>query len=467
MTSSPARGILGSLLLLTTLLAAPAAAQDLDKEGQRPAEGAANQAAAVQAAEQAREALPADAEPTFAQVLADPDNVELNARYAQAQIRRGDLKGAAATLERLLLLAPKRHELRVLYAAVLYRLDSLGEAQREFETLRKLDLPAGLRADVEDYLRRIESRRKRTHLTGRVGAGFELDQNRNAAPSSGKRLLSGTETILTSDSRRKEDASSILLGNLELRRELGGQSGHEAFGGVTYYRAEQTHTRSLNLEAYSLQGGASLKAPRMSATPTLLFDYVLLAEHKYLRNMGFSLRGDRKFGRSTLAYAELRHVYQDYTVTPGIPNAVDRTGAQVDLTLGAERVVAPTLKLGGSLSSSLKNAGRAYLGFHRTALGGNALRLVGKGRFLLAATTLGFDRYRDSDTAVSRTRRKDLNLRAGLTFGTPLAFIDPSLKELLWTTTLEYYHSWSNIQNYAYTDAKLAGMLTYRWDWGF
>ena len=60
----------------------------------------------------------------------------LSERYTQrqeldefrAQIRRGDVRGAGATLERILLMRPDLPRIRLLYAIVLYRLDNLDEA---------------------------------------------------------------------------------------------------------------------------------------------------------------------------------------------------------------------------------------------------------------------------------------------------------------------------------------------------
>jgi Flp pilus assembly protein TadD len=70
-------------------------------------------------------------EVTYEDVLANPDNIDLNFAYAQVQIARGDLKNAAATLERILLIEQDLPRVRLLYAIVLFRLDNLDEAERE------------------------------------------------------------------------------------------------------------------------------------------------------------------------------------------------------------------------------------------------------------------------------------------------------------------------------------------------
>ncbi|WP_303980791.1 M48 family metallopeptidase [Dongia mobilis] len=74
--------------------------------------------------------LPSTETVTYDQVLADPDNIELSYLYAISQIRKADLLGASATLDRLILLAPKEPNIRALRAIVLYRLDNLREAEK-------------------------------------------------------------------------------------------------------------------------------------------------------------------------------------------------------------------------------------------------------------------------------------------------------------------------------------------------
>ena len=76
---------------------------------------------------------------TFEQVLADPDNIDLNFRYAETQIRKGDVRGASATLERILLIEPDLPRVRLLYAIVQFRLENLAEAERELVRATKME----------------------------------------------------------------------------------------------------------------------------------------------------------------------------------------------------------------------------------------------------------------------------------------------------------------------------------------
>ena len=114
---------------------------------------------------------------TYAQILADPDNIDLNFQYARNQAAEGDLRGAAGTLERILLINPKLPQVRLIYAIVLFRLDNIDEAEREFRAVSGLDLSPSLRAEIASYLKRIEQRRKRTRYSAQVTFGPHYDSN--------------------------------------------------------------------------------------------------------------------------------------------------------------------------------------------------------------------------------------------------------------------------------------------------
>lgn len=460
--------LLVAVSLLLAAWPAPARGQDEEKEAQRPAREATREEEAAKAADQAEKiSAPDEAEISYEEILADPDNAEKNLAYARSRIRRGDLKGAAATLERVLLVNPNLPRVRLLYAVVLYRLDNLAEARRELETLKGLPLPPELAAEAAQYRRAVDRGLRKTQLSGRLSLGFEYDTNRNAAPSAGQRLFLDLPINLAGNARARDDTSLLLIANLEGRRDLGTQSGHEIFGSATYYRAEQTLAKTLNLQAYSLQAGGVLKTPWAQVTPSLLFDHVLLAQTTYLRNRGASLRLDKRLDRRTSLYVELKDAYQDYSRTADIPSAPDRRGIQAEATAGAERLLNPRVKLAFSLAHVSKRAARDYNAFEREAISLSHSWLPGRGTFLISSFAFNYDKYNQPDIAVSRRLRRDETFRLSWTWGAPLTLIHPSLKDLLGTVTYEYYHALSSIQNFAYTNNKLAALITYRWALGF
>lgn len=76
------------------------------------------------------------------QVYDNPDDHELNLRYAQQQIQMGEMLNAGSALERMLYENPNWHSARLLYSAVLYRLDDRKAALRELTLLDGRELNA-------------------------------------------------------------------------------------------------------------------------------------------------------------------------------------------------------------------------------------------------------------------------------------------------------------------------------------
>lgn len=63
-------------------------------------------------------------------LFADPTNIDLNLQYLQQQIAAGNYKGAAATLQRVLLLDPGSRFAKILYADIQIKLGNWSDAKR-------------------------------------------------------------------------------------------------------------------------------------------------------------------------------------------------------------------------------------------------------------------------------------------------------------------------------------------------
>lgn len=458
----PARRLLlGALCIL--LLPAAALAQDAREEGRRPAEEARGQAASSAAADESAR-LPAPAgEPSYSDVLASPDDVDLSYRYAVVQIRKGELRGASASLERILMIQPQQANARLLRALVLYRLDNLDDARRELDTLKTLRLPPDLRSTANAYSREIDRRSKRTHFGGRVGLGFEHDTNRNSAPAEGKALFLDTPLQLTGDSLRRSDQSLVGLAGLDARHQLTGPSGHEVFGGYNYYRQDQRDVPTVDLSAHSINGGALLKAFGSRWSPMAGMDYVTLSRDTFLVNRFLGMNVLRKLSTRLEGMVDFQYTYNDYRRT-ALAGALDeRSGPEWTLNLGGTYEVRPTLSVFGSFGGLEKRAAKEYNAYTRYTATISPTWLLGRGFFLNTALQASFDRYAKADTAISAKNRSDNLYRLRGTLGAPLASRG-TLGALVGTVSYEWYHSDSNIPNYSYDNTKLMMMMTYRWE---
>lgn len=453
-------------LLLSSTAAFSARAQNINDEAQKPSAESSERERVEETARQAelRRAEEGSARVSYADVLQRPDDLELNYHFAKTQVADGDLKGAAATLERILMINPALPKVHLFYAIVLYRLDNLREALRELETIRKLDMPAELKEEVETYVERIQKSLRRTNWTGTAGVGFQFDDNRNASPSSGKKLFASVPLTLTSGQRRSDFSALFLLG-IGVEHDLGLQAGHKVFANLNYYRAEQTLVDSLDLQVYNGNVGAKLNGGRSGLWKlSLPFDHLRLSQQTFLRTYGLKAEWEKRLNNKWGLYAQWLGSRHDYVKTKEVPTALERTGNLYSMEYGVNYSPAPAHRLSAGLGYARQLAFKDYYRYDRHLLSAKHAWLLGKGRFLLTSLAVQSDDYDAPDSAVSSERRHDDTIRAGSTFGYPLGNLWKPLKPVLWTFTYEYFHSLSNVLNYAYTNNKISTMFTYRWD---
>ena len=454
--------VLGAIAFLPAIVFA----EDLDKDVRRPAYSADSAEQAAETGEEAKllESVEGPADIAYADVLKDPDNIDLNYNYAKKQVREGDLKGASATLERILALAPDMSRVRLVYAVVLYRLDNLLEARRELKALESVLMPESLREEIKDYLKRIERRLRRTDISAMIGLGANYDTNRNAAPSSGERLFNDRPVVLTTG-LKEDDASSVLMARVKATHDLGLQAGHTVFAELGAYRAEQNKVNILDLQAYTLRAGGGLRTRFGEFTPAGTLGRVLLSERTYLRMSGGDVRWDYSLNKRVKLFALGQAVYQDYVNTRDITIATERTGWRTGGQAGAHYLLNPVMRLTGGAGYFRNNAKKRYNAYDRYELKGSHAWLLGKGCFLLSSLVFQSDKYLKADVAVSRAKvRKDTGLRAAFTFGAPLGFIAKPLRPLLLTVTGEKFKSDSNLTNHTYINNKAGIMLVYKGD---
>ncbi|WP_306252694.1 tetratricopeptide repeat protein [Parvularcula sp. IMCC14364] len=146
---------------------------------------------------------------TFADVVRDPSNAELNYNYAVQQMTAGDLVSAAAALERILLTDPNRHDVRLLYAVVLFRMNDLQAADRELVQLEGANLSADLAADYDYYRARVQEGRQSSRVSGQFVAGIGYDDT-----------VLGTLSDFFGFVNAESDGSAILSGNLQYEKDL-------------------------------------------------------------------------------------------------------------------------------------------------------------------------------------------------------------------------------------------------------
>ena len=409
---------------------------------------------------------------TYADVLRDPDNVELNFRFARQQVRRGDVRGSAATLERILLVNPDLAQVRLFYAVVLFRLDNVDEAEREFKTVAALEIPADVRAEVDSYLERIAVRRRVTRYTASLSLGAHYDTNRPSNPRSGTRLFFDVPIVVD---RAEGDVGYLGIASLRVDHDLGYQERHELFGSLTYYHDDQVQQDTQDLQSFTVEAGGVYRSQfwDIDVVPSVFRTHLRLSRETFFQDIGANLRFEREFGPRIKAFASTR--YADQTFSPIRENTTSqqRDGRQIEGMVGATWAYSPTMRISGDLLHFDKRAkgsgGVEIFSYDRDQVRLTHTWLLGGGQFVLNHVSYQRDRYEEPDVAVSARTRHDDIFRYRFTYGAPLGFffgpgtLWREIEDITLTASGEFLRSRSNLNNFDFKNFKAQGLLTKTW----
>jgi hypothetical protein len=191
------------------------------------------------------EATAQSLEPTYADVLRQPDDPAVNLAYALRLVREGHLNSAAATLERLLLTHPEADDVRVTYMIVLYRLDDMAGAKREADILATRKLSGVVAGEYQRYARQIEARAKPTRFTAYLGSGVRVDNDMSQF------------TDLSTANKRKRDASYISMAGIGVSHDFASGPIDRAF--AQFDAGSTMHARDSDFDLMSGKATAGIE----------------------------------------------------------------------------------------------------------------------------------------------------------------------------------------------------------------
>lgn len=467
----PIKAVLGAVFLFFVLsLSVAAFAEDAEQDANVAKSKTAAEKITAKISKKAQQQTAPDlGEVTFERVMDKPDDVNLNFQFAKQQVAQNDMLGAAATLERILIVNPELDQVRMFYAVVLFRLDNLTEAERELAALDKRELPGAIRSELKRYQKEIKKRKRSTHLSMRESVGWGFDSNRNAVPSSKQRLFGNTRLAVAAVDRAREDTHFLNITAVDVVQDLPSQAGHQLLGSFTYFLQEQTKQELLSISSYSTELGGIYKASWFNVTPLFTASHVMLSHETFLRTLGGSILLDRDFFNGRLNVFNLNKLeHQEYMDIEENLAADERLGNQYDLKQGMTIAILPTMNVTTAVGYTHKRAKHDYNAYDRITLEANHVWIWPRGQFVVNGLSVGFDEYDEPDLALASRERHDRTLRYDFTYGAPLGtllfpikkFLPDQIKDITGTFTYEYYRAFSNYTNYTYHNNKMQILFT-------
>lgn len=354
----------------------------------------------------------------FSAVLAAPDDANLNLSYAREQARIGNLAIAASTLERILILQPNRHSVRLFHAVVLYRLGDLQGAQDQLRRLESVQLTPSQRAEAESYSRRIARSEAARSFSGVVSAGLAYEDDAAGAYFTAFELVGAPAP--------EEGVATEVALSLEARADIDSSRVWELYGiGFLYDHSAQSGA-AIDFQRAGLELGLARTSRLSKSRLGAVVRHIRLLGEPQLTEVG--LRADTRWrvtNATTLSFRgeALSQAFDE----PGIDALAgilggDRDGERYAAGVGLSHRLTARTSVDVGLDYEFKSAGYDPFGYSGPRLGVSLDQRFDKGAYLLATASSRWLAYDSADAVfLGGATRDDVRSSARLALGAPLS----------------------------------------------
>jgi outer membrane protein len=186
-----------------------------------------------------------------------------------AALQLGRNTEAVFALERVLAVNPEAAPARALIARAYFNLKENETAKREFENLKKQEIPAEVALTIDRFLDAIErvQEAQRVTIRGYIEIGGGYDSNVNSATAANTVAVpafGGTIFTLAASSQEQADGFLSFGGGVGIRAPITKRL--SAFGGVSYQNKSNIDEDDFSTYSYDLNVGVSYKLDRDTFT---------------------------------------------------------------------------------------------------------------------------------------------------------------------------------------------------------
>lgn len=253
-------------------------------------------------------------------VLGDVANPEKSFELVEAAIAAGDLRGAAASLERILLIDPRLANIRLELGVLYLRMGNGALAQYHIrEALRAPNVPETVRLRAERLLAQSGAAGRRNTLRFESSLGYRHDSNASAGPSADAVWVLDPFTFqpvlapLTSGGETEDLAMDLAL-NLSHSFAFSGKRGSSWDSDAFAYGVRYQDLDALDQYSYGVETGPTLvvagssEAP-VSLRPLAMAGIAVLDSEDYFDYTGYGLELSGFWSPATVT--RLRATYED------------------------------------------------------------------------------------------------------------------------------------------------------------
>jgi len=381
---------------------------------------------------------------TFEEILAQPDNLQLNLKYARQEVASGRLQQAAAALERIILLEPDWDSARLFYGVVLYRLGDLEGAKRELRILENRNLPAKQERDRIRYLKLAENGTKSLRFSGQYSLGFRVDSNPGLVGESSD----GPAGFVTSVNEEESDAA--FTGGAKSKIELDiGNSGNFLFVETHSRINEYFDVDQADLFTSQVKVGAAFHGPNLIVAPYAFGSTSYLQHDRFRTQFGGGANASYTLSSQVELQFRGQAVHEDYESTSFSSIGSQRDGLLASGSVGIQW--RPTDKQKFTVTGHLADKDADFDGFSYQSYGieARSLTLLGKGRYLSLQGQYSDRDYEEIDNFYTFTNaREESRFYVRAAVGAPLETLfssfDVELPEIISDVVVQTGVSYTN-----------------------
>ena len=388
---------------------------------------------------------------TYMQILQNPNDLDLNLKYAQQQGKMGNFKQTISTLERLNMLYPDNTEIKLYLLSVLVQVDSPEKANT---IIAEMKLRRDLSPEDLETLQEIETELKDREpglwtFAADLSMGSVFSDNVNSVSKS--RLKKDSDSTVAFNSPKHDRTLSGGIG-LSASRPVGEES--SILINLSHTSSEQYQETDDDYQSYGLTFALDTIFAGQSVSPYLMLsksDYQTDADSvSFMYGAGsFFTIGER----NTISYG---YAFSD---SKGNTNSSDTTADETNsighsYTLAHDfiltEIITTNISLGYSDSDAKVDAGNDY----ETYDVGFGLNFAFPWAYIAVTNSLSFNDYKKADSSVDSTKlRSDVtntfDIMLTKAIGDFFPAIDPN-RSFFINLSYEKVISEANIMNYDY-----------------
>ena len=389
---------------------------------------------------------------TYMQILQNPNDLDLNLKYAQQQGKMGNHKQTISTLERLNMLYPENIEIKLYLLSVLVQTDA---PQKAFGIIDDIKLRKDVSAEDLESVTEIEeelkdrSEPKLWNFYADISTGVIHTNNVNNVSKS--RTKSSSDSIIGFNTAKHDRTLSGSLG-LTATRSIGEASSFMI--NISQTESEQYFETSDDYESYGLTLAFDTSVGNQSLSPFLMLsktDYQDDADSfSFMSGIGgYFPVGERHSFSYGYSYSDSKGNHNSSDTTANETNAIGHS-----YTLGHDYIfnelVSTSIGLGYSDTDAKVDAGNDYETYDLSL----RINFAFPWAYISIGDALSFNDYKKADSSVTSNRiRSDVtntfDIMLTKALGDIFPFLDPN-RSFFINLSYEKIISEANILNYDY-----------------